>query len=72
MLSCFSQEDKLFANLSRNKNSQTNSWAELFGILKEICVLKIYCALNNITFKIFLKEHIYEIIAWLFDVMIVI
>ena len=24
------------------------------------CVLMIYCVLNNITFKIFLKEHIFR------------
>ena len=25
----------------------------------QICVLMIYCVLNNIRFKIFLKEHIF-------------
>ena len=25
------------------------------------CVLMIYCGLNNITFKIFLKEHIMQL-----------
>ena len=33
---------------------------EFGGFIVAHCVSMIYCVFNNITFKIFLKEHIYE------------
>ena len=35
----------------------------------DLCVLMIYCVLNNNSFKLLLKEHIFSVVYYYFDLV---